>query len=90
LEGLRKDVIKWLTDNGHPEILASTITYYREHGFLDDCIVEPPAGDTRKSNTVYDVEKTGRRIIWIKEKQKRERLTLEEIKELIRQGKANT
>lgn len=89
MEGRRKDVINWLTENGHPDIPVSTMTLYREMGLLDDCIIEPPKGNSRKTSTIYDVEKAGKRIIWIKEKQRVERLTLEEIKELIKQGKAD-
>ncbi len=84
MEGKRKDLINWLTEHGRPNILTSTITFYRENHFLDDCIVEKPEGSTRKTKTVYDVERAGRRILWIKEKQERERLTLEEIKALIK------
>lgn len=83
MEGKRKDVINWLAEHGRPNILTSTITFYRENGFLNDCIIINPKGSARKTKTVYDVERTGRRILWIKEKQVRERLTLEEIKALI-------
>lgn len=90
MEGKRKDVINWLIEHGYPDIPVSTITFYREMGLLDDCITEQPRGSSRKTSTRYDVEKAGKRIIWIKERQRIARFPLEKIKELIKQGKAES
>ena len=86
MEGSRMDVLNWLMEHGETETPVSTITFFALNGLLDDCIVKrPPAGN--KGRFIYDVEKAGNRILWIRQKQRINRLRINEIRELIKQGK---
>ena len=82
MEGRRSDVFKWLTEHGETETPVSTITFFAVNGLLDDCILQRAEG--KKKHIIYDTEKTGKRILWIREKQRVSRLRIDEIKELIK------
>ncbi len=84
MEGRRSAVFKWLTEHGETETPVSTITFFAVNGLLDDCIIKGPMGNSRKTHIIYDVEKAGKRILWIREKQRVHRLYIDEIKELIK------
>ena len=87
MEGRRSAVFNWLVEHGETETPVSTITFFAVNGLLDDCIVERPLAGQRK-HIIYNVEKAGKRILWIRQKQRVSRLRIDEIRELIKQGKA--
>ena len=82
MEGRRSAMFRWLTKHGETETPVSTITFFAVNGLLDDCILQRSGG--KKKRMIYDTEKTGKRILWIREKQRVSRLRIDEIKELIK------
>ncbi len=88
MEGSRKDVERWLFQHGEENTSVTTITFFAIQGLLDDCITQKT--NKRGSAWKYDVEKAGRRILWIRQKQRMNRLRINEIRELIRQDPAKS
>ncbi len=81
--GTRKDIYNWLLEHGEEQTFPTAISFFAREGLLDDCVVEKQKG--LRGAWKFDVEKAGKRILWIREKQRVARFTLKEIKDMLNQ-----